>query len=425
MCIIKNKLIIMKKLFLLGVMCLFYTYSFSQIHFEKGYFIDKQGKKTECLIKNMDWGYNPSEFKYKLKEDSETEVKKAEDINEFYVANQKYVSVYVKIDISSDNYQSLTNFRDPEFKSQRVLLKVLLEGKVNLYEYNCLRYTRYFIKDKGEEIKALIFKEYFKTPHIVAKNNQYQQDLWMQYRVEGIGFKDMKDIKYKANDLRKYFCKYNKSFSTKNSNNTIKTNNENQINNNIIYRKDKKKTDKFNLYLRSGLVCSSTKVNNISLPNVGTIKNNTDYRIELEAEFMLPFNKSKWAVFISPAYKSINIEENYDGNNGSYPFYFKYNSLEFQLGGRHYIYINEKSKLSLTAIIYTENIQKEYVGTKYTFKNEFRPRLINYKLALGYTYKNKYSFEVKYALPKNMIKRGNSGNLDYSELSISLGYNIF
>ena len=43
----------------------------AQVNFDKGYFIDNNGQKTECLIKNADRGNNPSSFEYKLSESSE------------------------------------------------------------------------------------------------------------------------------------------------------------------------------------------------------------------------------------------------------------------------------------------------------------------------------------------------------------------
>ncbi len=40
--------------------------AFSQVRFEKGYFIDNQDKRTECLVRNVGWDNNPESFRYKL-----------------------------------------------------------------------------------------------------------------------------------------------------------------------------------------------------------------------------------------------------------------------------------------------------------------------------------------------------------------------
>ena len=36
--------------------------SFGQIRYENGYYIDNNNRRTECLIKNVDWGNNPKGF---------------------------------------------------------------------------------------------------------------------------------------------------------------------------------------------------------------------------------------------------------------------------------------------------------------------------------------------------------------------------
>ena len=58
-----------KLLFLFTTIFTFNCYS--QISFENGYFIDNNNQKINCLIKNLDWEKNPTEFKYKLSESSE------------------------------------------------------------------------------------------------------------------------------------------------------------------------------------------------------------------------------------------------------------------------------------------------------------------------------------------------------------------
>jgi hypothetical protein len=38
---------------------------FSQKNFLKGYYIDNTGNKTECLVRNLDWSYNPKSIEVK------------------------------------------------------------------------------------------------------------------------------------------------------------------------------------------------------------------------------------------------------------------------------------------------------------------------------------------------------------------------
>ena len=55
----------------------------SQIHFEAGYFIQTNGDKVACLIKNEDWIGSPTSFTYKLEENGETKVGSLDNVIEF------------------------------------------------------------------------------------------------------------------------------------------------------------------------------------------------------------------------------------------------------------------------------------------------------------------------------------------------------
>jgi hypothetical protein len=58
----------MKNLLLTALLFLF-SFSYAQITFEKGYFINNSGDRTECFIKNIDWRDNPTKFEYKMQID--------------------------------------------------------------------------------------------------------------------------------------------------------------------------------------------------------------------------------------------------------------------------------------------------------------------------------------------------------------------
>lgn len=65
---------------------------YSQISFEKGYFVDNNNQKTTCLIKNIDWANNPTEFEYKLSKNNETKKLTIKLVKEFGVNNtSKYL----------------------------------------------------------------------------------------------------------------------------------------------------------------------------------------------------------------------------------------------------------------------------------------------------------------------------------------------
>jgi hypothetical protein len=109
----------------------------AQTDYLKGYFIDNNNQKTDCLIKNIDWKNNPIEFDYKLNENDSSILKTIEEVKEFVINdNSKYLRATVDIDTSSDNIQNYTTEKDPVFINKTIFLKVLVEGSNNLYVYN-------------------------------------------------------------------------------------------------------------------------------------------------------------------------------------------------------------------------------------------------------------------------------------------------
>ena len=123
-----------KKLFLLII--LFSYSSYSQIVFEKGYFINNSNEKMECFIKNIDWRNNPTEFTYKTSEVSTQKNIGIESVKEFGLYNfSKYVRKTVEIDKSLESLDRLAHEKNPVFIEQELFLKVLVEGQANLYVY--------------------------------------------------------------------------------------------------------------------------------------------------------------------------------------------------------------------------------------------------------------------------------------------------
>lgn len=126
----------MKKRILFLLITISTLNSYSQVSFEKGYYIDNTNQKINCLIKNVDWKNNPTEFEYKLAENSEPKKTTIKTIKEFGIDNiSKYVRSTVNIDRSSESINNLSNDKNPIFKEEELFLKVLVEGKATLYQY--------------------------------------------------------------------------------------------------------------------------------------------------------------------------------------------------------------------------------------------------------------------------------------------------
>src|SRR5690606_25081600 len=132
---------------------------FSQIVFEKGYFIDESNQRIECLVRNVDWRNNPTEFEYKMSEDSDLLRASIGTVTEFGVDNvSKWVRATVDIDQSGDGLNDLSKERNPVFEEKRVFLKVLIEGKASLFLFREGNLTRFFYRKDDSEIRQLVYK---------------------------------------------------------------------------------------------------------------------------------------------------------------------------------------------------------------------------------------------------------------------------
>lgn len=70
-----------KQLLLIALFTILCAESYSQIAFEKGYFINESNKRVDCLIKNVDWRSNPKKFEYKLSQNDTVQEATVQTVN--------------------------------------------------------------------------------------------------------------------------------------------------------------------------------------------------------------------------------------------------------------------------------------------------------------------------------------------------------
>lgn len=408
----------MKKqlLFLLTVLLCFNCYS--QIEYEKGYYIDNNNQKTNCLIKNVGWKNNPTEFEYKISENSESKKAILKNIKEFGINNVlKYVRKHVKIDRSTENINSLSDSKKPFFNEEELFLKLLVEGKASLYEYVDGNLRRYFYDKDNSNVEQLIFKSFKTSDNKLGKNNRFKQQLWNALKCSNFKISKFERLNYKKNDLVNFFVAYN------NCNNGA-----------YINYDEKQHRDLINLTIRPRLNNSSlTIMNSISSSRDIDFGNKIGFGFGIEAEFLLPFNKKKWAITIEPTYQSFNSESITDVNNvlgGVLIAKIDYSSIEIPVGLRHYFFINKNSKIFMNASYIFDLSSKSSIDfTRNDISDisslEIDTVISNLAFGLGYKYKDKYSIEFRYQTPRDVLGKYVFWSSEYKTLSIIFGYSLF
>ncbi|WP_333819971.1 tRNA modification GTPase [Ohtaekwangia sp.] len=380
------------------------SYCYSQIVFEKGYFINNDDQKTECLIRNVDWRSNPTEFDYKLSENDKSKTENIASVKEFGIYNAaRYKRYTVKIDRSSQSIREMSNVRSPEFAEEQLFLKALVEGKASLYMYIDADLTRFFYQTDSTGIEQLVFKSFLTPDRNIGRNYAFKQQLLNSLKCESISKKDVERLAYNRKELIAFFEKYNTCQGS-----------------DIVYQDKAVHPDVFNLTIRAGINTSSLTLTDVN-HNFKDINFNRgqSFRSGIELELVLPFNKNKWSIILEPSYQCYKSQS----TNRSPTITTNYKVLEVPIGVRHYFFLNEQSRIFINAsLVYSLDF-----NSKLEFNNQFINISSNSNFAFGAGYKfgKKYSIELRQQTNRDIIYNYPYWASRYSVTSLIVGFSIF
>lgn len=380
---------------------------YSQTEYEKGYFITNNGDKVEGLIKNKDWLNNPTEINFKLSTNAEVQTETIDNIQEFGIYDKsKYQRATVDIDKSSESFKKLDDDREPKFEEEQLLLKVLIEGKASLYSYEDTNYSKFFYKVDDSDIEQLVYKEYLQSQLELRENNYYKQQLLNNLKCRDLSLKQIENLEYSANKLIKLFIEYNEC-----ENADFRS-----------YAENHEKT-RFHLSLKAGVKNSSLEISNLATDSRDTdFGSQIGFRFGLEAEFILPFHNDKWGLLVEPMYQNFISTKETPGLKSE----VTYHSVELPLGIRHYMFLNQSSKLFLNGMVVIDMSFE----SKFEFQREAISSLeidpaTDVAFGLGYKYNDRYSVELRYHIGRELLANYTAWNSNYSTVAVILGYTVF
>ena len=399
------------------ILFLIATATFGQMEFEKGYLITSDSQRKECLIKNEEWKNNPTEFTYKLSKSASPETGDLKSVKEFSITNTcKYVNANVKIDLQTKPAISAKNEVIPVWTRENLFLKVLLEGKANLYSYDFNKVKRFFYSLNDTSVIQLTYLEAL-DGFTLIKNTGYHQQLWSGVKAPNATMNSIKAITYTEKDLSAYFREYNSSFGGSSTE----------------LAKAKRKPY-FNLKLTPGLNSSGVEMNTVVSNKIVDKKyeqdninfgNQLNFRMGLEAELILPFNKYHWGILFEPTYQSFSGEA-----PGTYGLSsISYQTIEFPIGLRYYFPVNENSRVFLNGFLIPGFVIDINSSISYYFKDSSSPYIktpdiesaTSAALGAGVEFK-KFSLETRYYTNRNLLANRSLEYADYSRFSVVLGY---
>jgi hypothetical protein len=354
----------------------------------------------------MDWENNPSEFKYRLSEKDDSKIATIESVTEFGVYNSlKYVGDSVDMDRSSSSYYQVSNVRNPIFKKEALFLKVLVDGKAKLYEYKEGNLTRYFYSIDSSEIKQLIFKYYTNMNNKVRKNRGFRQQLKNELKCSTSALSNPEKLDYNKKSLVGFFVEYNEC-----------------VNQTYVNFEEIQQRDLFNLTVRPGLNSSTLKIQNtLASSNITEIKNKLSFRMGVEAEFVMPYNKNKWALMVEPTFQYFISTEDISSTN---QVKADYKSIELPMGIRYYSFLNAHSKFFFTAayvLDFSLNSKIEFIPGS---DLDVHPKG-NLAFGAGYKHHDRFSLAFRYQFGRELFSDYLYWRSDYNTFSVVLGYSLF
>lgn len=429
----------MKKITILALLSCFLTQA--QIVYEKGYFINNSGKKTDCYIENVDWRNNPTAFNYKFNEsDSDKKVENILGVSEFGIDN---VSMYrrftVNIERSQNLSTNLSNSKAPKFNSETLFLLALVSGDASLYSYVDGNVLKYFYETKNSPIEQLVYIRYIGSNYkddglnsfneTIQDNNQFKQQLNNNVKCGEMNERTFLNLEYKKNSLVKHFLAYN---------NCSGSGTEKSIN----YTANDNNRETFALRVVAGV--SSNKLN-ITDPSkfydMTTDISQIGYRFGLDAEYILPFKKGQWTIFANPSYQKFNPSKNFtaainspgfssDGMPVNYSLNVNYSSVEIPIGVRRYFFVTKSARI-FANIAYTIVFAQSGGSMDFTNSNNLAnakeniPIISQNNLAVGVGCAfGRLSGEIRYNLPRQ-ISNYLLWDANYSSLGLIVGFKVF
>lgn len=382
----------------------------AQVNFEKGYFITENGEKTECYIRNEGWQSNPSKFTYKLTQDGDVKVLRMTNLKSISIDNAfKFEKHTVQLDDADRSLGKLTYKRNPEFSEKTLLLNVLIEGESTLYSYVDGNIKAFYYKRKNEDITPLVYKVYTNEKRDILYNKRYQQQLITEFSCEAISKKYIVRVDYNTRGLTSFFLKYNE----------CKGETSTQFN--------KAKKGTFHARVTAGFYNSSATTE-LELPVL--TRSGIDTEAEwsptfgVELEYVLPFNKNAWSIFIAPHYSSYKGEGKFFDLMVERRFSAEYSAIQIPIGFRHSIFLTNDSKIFLSAAALVDIPLTTETGGNVVLPDDNFRTSAGAAFGIGYSY-DKYSIEARYLPNRELLERSTQASIKLSQFSIAVGYTIF
>jgi hypothetical protein len=397
--------------FICSVLLLCFTTNISsgQITFEKGYLIDNENIKIECLIKNIDRQRNPKDFVYKLDEYGNAKTGTIETVKEFGIYSRfRFIRANVKIDRSPEETNLLVTDRKPIWSQEQLFLKILIEGTASLYGYHEEMFSRFFYAINDSLPQQLVYKRYLtksnsiidNTEVLIGTNAEFRQQIWNYVKCGNTTLNSLKSLDYTQTELEHYFKKFNLCSGDTN-----------------VDTKSQVKSDIIHLRFTTGIDYSQLSIRSSSNSPSVDLGSKINFRFGLDVEYILSYNRNKWGIIFAPSFHKYESEKNL----GFQDLTVNYRIINFPIGVRHYIFITNQTNAYINAF-YISNFFVNLNSSVLLNDHSFEPTAsATFAFGAGVA-AGRLNAEIRYQIKQNIVWALGS---EYNNLSIIVGFKLF
>lgn len=404
-----------KTCFLFSCLLLSLTGSFAQ-NYEKGYIIDNKDQKIECDIDNKDWSINPSEFSYRLNDQSHTGNRS--NVREFgvydYSAYEKYI---VKVAYPTKAVEDEENYL---WQTDTLFLKVLVKGNPSLYTFTGAFSPVFFYKTDQDAVPLQLKYKVSSPNGEVKKDNTYRNQIsYLARNCKGTATSFLNRLDYKTKNLVDAFKKMNEC---------------NQVNYTEIKR-PQPSSIVAHLQFRPGFV-----MNKLSLTSFSDKPYNSDftytsglkpsYRIGLALELSSRAKLKTWSLLLDLSYQGFDDVKRL---NIDYKFYASFKEINLIVGIRKYFVNTAGLKMYAGAYLGINTLQiKPKLDYKYVYANSGietavfkldKVQSFSFNIGTGIKYK-RLGLEITYGIPHGITSNDNWDS-KFSSVSAIGSFDLF
>ncbi|WP_276371832.1 hypothetical protein [Chryseolinea sp. H1M3-3] len=398
----------------IALFSVFISFSTSaQKYFQKGYFIDNEGTRTECYINDKEWSQDPKIFSYKLTE-GKAMLGSIRTVREIGIGETRYLRFDVQVDKSSSNPDSIKENSSPQWTRDTLFLSVLVDSKADLFYCKRKGEDRFFFRVDDGPVTQLVHKLYrvprgnTQEPRI-ATNNTYRNQLKNEVNCRGFSDERLKGLHYNIGVLITFFKQQNECWGSE------------------VSSIDATDRGILHIKLTPGLSFAHAE-------GYAAGKKYQDYdpgtglRLGADFEFSLPFHRKEWALLLEPAIQSYSSKGHVDEK-----LTVKYTSIELAMGLRYYFIRNKKTSIFINGAAVLD-VPTEYLSSYQESSNRMETTSICAAAGLGGTFK-RFSVEARYYTTRTTDGRADIStpnetifiplSNDYQKMSIIFGYRLF